>query len=130
MIDHDESMNRKEKWEQCSQKAKPFLEIFRKAGLENDFEPAEKRKLLAYLAKPWFRCHICLKHFEENQAGDQKIMKHIEEEWCHYKCRNTKRTARHPSKKDNKNFSRKYGIDLQIWRQQQRGFDTSGGYYS
>ena len=108
-IDYDNSTDRKK----CSQKAKPFTEILREAG---NTEEEIKDILLTYLAKDWFRCHICTKHFEE----DQNIMKHMEmEEWCHKRCRNTERTASHPSKKD--------GIDLQIWRQQQRGFDTSGG---
>ena len=128
MIDHDESMNRKEKWEQCSQKAKPFTEIFREAG---ETEGQIKDSLLTYLAKVWFRCHICRKHFEE----DQNIWKHIEEEeWCHLECRGTPEEEKE-EKEDSEGFierpvsnpSIKTGIELQIWRTQQRGFDTSGG---
>jgi len=114
-IDHDESMDRKEKRELCWQEAKPFTEILRERGTET--EGQIKAKLLEYLAKDWFRCHVCGKQFEE----DQNIWQHVEEEdWCHYECRGfEKLTDSNPSKKS--------GIDLQIWRQQQRGFDTSGG---
>ena len=129
MIDHDESMDRKEKWEQCSQKAKPFTEIFREAGKT---EGQIKNSLLTYLAKDWFRCHICRKHFEE----DQNIWKHMEEEeWCHEECRGTPDKNVQEDSEDSEGFieqtvsnpSIKTGIDLQIWRKGQRGFDTTGG---
>ena len=109
MIDHDESMNRKEKWEQCSQKAKPFTEIFREAG---ETEGQIKDSLLTYLAKVWFRCHICRKHFEE----DQNIWKHMEEEeWCHEECREffdgvLRQTVSHPYDESS--------MDREAWRQQ------------
>ena len=101
--------------QKCSQKAKPFTEILREAG---NTEEEIKDILLTYLAKRWFYCHVCGKHFEE----DQIIWYHMEEEykWCHDKCRGFEKLT-------DSNPSRKTGIDLQIWRQQQRGFDTRGG---
>ena len=119
-IEHDESMesvDRKEKWKPCSQKAEHFTVFLRdRYGAETKEEITSR--LLTYLAKRWFYCHVCGKHFEE----DQIIWYHMEEEykWCHDKCRGFEKLT-------DSNPSRKTGIDLQIWRKGQRGFDTTGG---
>ena len=112
-IDHDgsmESMDRKEKGKKCSQEARPFREILRERGAETEAEITSK--LLAYLAKDWFSCHVCRKQFEE----DQNIWKHMEEEeWCHEECREffdeeKEQTVSHPYDESS--------MDREAWRQQ------------
>ena len=109
-IEHDESMDRKEKGKKCSQEARPFREILRERGAETEAEITSK--LLAYLAKNWFNCHVCRKQFEE----DQNIWKHMEEEeWCHEECREffdgvLRQTVSHPYDESS--------MDREAWRQQ------------